>query len=141
MRLCSLLFVQETAERLEKRSPTAQLWSANWNCPPQLAQGSRCAARRTVGQGNTHQSRRRFVPRQTGGKDFRGPAECCRQVPNSIRHEDKTMKTLVVEVGRLLGAGIRRALTEAGHKFVLITDGQGHLDAVRDDHPNSSYWI
>jgi CheY-like chemotaxis protein len=41
------------------------------------------------------------------------------------------MKVLVIEDSRILQAGIRRALTKAGHEVILSSDGQEGLDTAR----------
>ena len=46
------------------------------------------------------------------------------------------MKILVIEDSRLLEAGIRRALTKAGHEVILTTDGQEGLDTARRIRPD-----
>jgi DNA-binding response OmpR family regulator len=46
------------------------------------------------------------------------------------------MKILVIEDSRLLEAGLRRALTKAGHEVILTADGQEGLDTARRVRPD-----
>jgi DNA-binding response OmpR family regulator len=46
------------------------------------------------------------------------------------------MKVLLIEDSRSLQAGIRRALTKAGHDVTLSGDGQEGLDAARSAVPD-----
>jgi DNA-binding response OmpR family regulator len=46
------------------------------------------------------------------------------------------MKILVIEDSRVLEAGIRRALSKAGHEVILTTNGQEGLDTARKERPD-----